>query len=160
MKVVVSTLLLVSIGVLFSGCGGVGYKSAVSAKNAVKWRGQTYYACKDKVAAVRAFKKGGASKEQLWQHLTNLIDLKMEPKCLQQPRGGELSLAIVENTKSSGNFLSAMTSSVPPAIAAKGKWAKKFYEQGLLRGASKQDMARFAKDGTMDEWVKLARGMD
>jgi hypothetical protein len=159
MKAIICALLIASTAVLFSGCGGVGYKSAVSAKNAVKWRGQTYYACKDKVAAVKTFKQGGADKKRLWQHLANLIDLKMEPKCLQLPRGGQLSLAIVENTKSSGNFLSAMTSSIPPAIAAKGKWASKFYEQGLLRGASKQDMARFAKDGTMDEWVKLAKRM-
>ncbi len=169
MKLANSILIFLVTTFLLGGCGGGGYKSEIQAKNAVVWRGQTYYACQDKVDSILAFEKNGgtkhapvnsAGKDRLWQHLTYLIDLKMEPECLQQPRAGQLSLAIIENTKSSGNFLSALTSNVPPEVAAKGKWGTKFYEQSLLRGASKQDLVKFANDGTMSEWIKLAQWMD
>ena len=142
----------------------VGLDPTITNSNPASFAGQTYYACQDKIAKTSSFEASGLAKqrpqtrEQLAAYADYVIALDhlyLSPDCHKRPGEGGLYWGPGRDIQGSANFLSALTSTVPPGFAAYGKSGEDIYVNALSFGTPASEIDRLLKDGTVAKLAAL-----
>ncbi len=149
------------LSALLAGCS-IGHDAEVTASNPLSFAGQTYFTCQDKIAKVQGFEAQGLDKVQpktraelatYADYVIAMDNLYLNPQCHQHPGDGGFYWGTARDVQQSGQFLSALTATVPPDFQKYGKSGEDIYVNALNYGTPASEMTRLLHDGSIERMV-------